>query len=529
MYAVTYELLRQVSFSHWLLFAGFRLSALLLVPVRYWPAMALGEMAPLAHTAVTCVDEFGLTWAIFSVLPPPIAFAMPIVRFCQKRWPVFSVRGQTHVGALLLVSFLVSAVWTLVDLGGFATTRLPPSYSAQYQILLARWFIGNFLGVLTVVPLLAFLREAWKITPVARRWQTACDSRLLIEGMPLLLPALGLLVWLATRASFEDGRQAARMAMFLPVVFLALRHGWYGAAVGGTAASLAVVLTMPARNDPGTLQAEVFVAFAITTMLMLGARISALHRRDEQERVQVREALALAQRNIDVGEERLRAAAELLEHVRENVRVGFEHVLGRMQNVPASDGRRYVRQAASAQEQLFRLSDSLYPTGWNDKGLLVSLRQGSVARALSEAGVSYWCDAEGDFDQLSQAMHLALYRLVCESVTQVWAEGAASRIQVRIRAGAFGEGRWAVIQVHAADEAHAQAMMLSQGDTRMSLGLGGTGLGWEAVNNRVAAYQGRLRRRGTDQQRRVSIIVHDRRPPRDAARGGEMLIESGCY
>jgi hypothetical protein len=65
------------------------------------------------------------------------------------------------------------------------------------------------------------------------------------------------------------------------------------------------------------IQAEVIVAFAICTMLLLGARIEVLDRRAERERKEVRTALALAQRQVQLGEMQLRSTAMALEHARE--------------------------------------------------------------------------------------------------------------------------------------------------------------------------------------------------------------------
>jgi hypothetical protein len=55
-YAVGYVALRQISFSHWVILSGFRLCALLFVPIRFWPALAVGELIPLGYLGITCMD-----------------------------------------------------------------------------------------------------------------------------------------------------------------------------------------------------------------------------------------------------------------------------------------------------------------------------------------------------------------------------------------------------------------------------------------------------------------------------------------
>jgi len=58
-YAAVYALLRSVSVSNWNLPASLRLAALLLVPMRYWPALVLGEAMPVAYQAWLSHGMFG--------------------------------------------------------------------------------------------------------------------------------------------------------------------------------------------------------------------------------------------------------------------------------------------------------------------------------------------------------------------------------------------------------------------------------------------------------------------------------------
>ena len=104
-----------------------------------------------------------------------------------------------------------------------------------------------------------------------------------------VLECLGIAVSIAIAAvlyaSHDPGaQQGAQVVMIVPVVALALRYGWRGAAAGGFVASTAIIVMMPALYDHDTLQAETLIAFVMTTMLMLGARITALSTRLDLER-----------------------------------------------------------------------------------------------------------------------------------------------------------------------------------------------------------------------------------------------------
>ena len=527
-YAAGYGLLQQISFPYWVLFAGFRLATLIFVPQRYWAALAVGELAPLGYLALSCESQYGMAWAALTVFPTPIVLAMPLVHLCKSRLRMLPIRGGVRMGVLLLSMLLVATLWTLMNTGRLAVTRVPADYPIDYVAAAARWFIGNFLGVLTVVPLAVFAREAWRSKAAGERWMSLVDSRLLLEGAFLLVPALGLLVWIAAHATAQSSEDAARMAMFLPVVMLALRHGWQGAALGGSLASVAVVLTMKGMGDVGAIQAETFIAFAISSMLLLGSRISVLNARDVAERIQVQDALLLARRNINIGEARLRVAAEFLEQIREMIHGGYEHMLAQIRQVPTIDSRLYARQAATAQEQLFRLSDGLYPTGWRDKHLLVALRQGPLARALDEAGVSYWCDARGDLSQISPGLHLDVYRLVGECLTLACESLPPTHVRVRLRVTRMGDRSWVSVRMRAWTELD-QVAAIRLNDVRLRLG--SAGLSWEAAEDRVRSYQGRLRHDASPHGHVITAVLPDPQPLPKATRdpmawiaGGEVTV-----
>jgi len=367
-------------------------------------------------------------------------------------------------------------------------------------------------------------REAWRSTHAGERWRPLWDSPLAMESAFALVPTLGLLVWMAAHATVQSSENAAQMAMFLPVVVLALRHGWQGAAVGGSLASVAVVLTMKGMDDAGAMQAETFIAFAISSMLLLGSRISVLNQRDAVERIQVSEALVLARRNINIGEARLRVAAEFLEQIREMIHVSYERTLSQIRQVPTIDSRLYARQAATVQEQLFRLSDGLYPTGWRDKDLLMTLRQGPLARALDEAGVSYWCDASGDFSSISRGLHLDLYRLVGECLTLTCEKLPPTHIRVRLRVVRRDNRTWVAVRMRAWTEA-GQVSAVRLNDVRLRLG--SAGLSWEAAEQRVRSYQGRLSHDSSADGHRITAVLPDPQPAPKTARDPLSWIAGG--
>lgn len=513
-YAAGFALLRSVSFSHWELIAGFRLSVLLLAPYRYWPALLLGEMGPLAYTALECMDRFGLVWACVFMLPP-MAWSMPIAYFCRERLRVISrIEGTVDISHLLICALLVSLICTGRDTLTMALTKLPQDYVLpSYRVLMARWFLGNYLGILTLVPLVMLFRQRWTGLFKRKVVRRVIGGRAWMELLPFLVALLALLFWSLGGAS-DDARQTLQMLMFVPVVWLSLRRGWQGAAIGGTLASLMVVFLMPSRYDQQTLQAETFLSFAITAMLLLGGRIAILVERGFRESREACLALALAQRNVQLAEAQLRQAAQAMQQVRETVQAGHHSTMVQLRHLlPGIGEREYSRHATEAQEQLYHFADTLYPSNLEKRGISSALREGPVARALDEAGVVYWCDTpETGLEQLSQPLRMALYRLTNESIAQLCRRRSVSNVHVRLRVGSFGGRLWAVLCVDGVSQ--PERLERVRWDALLPrIMCGSADMGMETIRNRVGIFQGHARSRSMRcagrQTSRISMIVFE--------------------
>jgi glucose-6-phosphate-specific signal transduction histidine kinase len=435
-----------------------------------------------------------------------------VVYLFRKHSPI-EIAAGVHVGRLLGCSLILSGMATLRDFGALASIKLPSGYHVDVPSVAARWVLGNFLGILTIVPVVLVVAQVCR----ARTWHVMRDrlleSLLVKDTVLFLIPALAILVWFG---GFEPGvRALVQAALFLPVVWIALRHGWSGAAVGGMLASFAIMVLMPARNDASTLQAEIIVAFAISTMLLVGERVAALRRMLEQEKMGLRLTLALAQRNVAAEETRLKVAAQGLTYVQETVRAGYQMMLGRLRAVqPVSGEYGYGRQVLIAQDQLYRLADCLHPITWRDRGLPAALREGSLARMLGEEGIAYRCDIYGPVDSLSSTLHLAIYRVVGEAIACWCKQRDLAELELRLRCGNHGGRRWVVLRLVGRGDAERIAKVrweeLLPRVMRVS-----SGLGLDAVRDRAATYEGHCRERCSRNSRWLTVSMLDPAGPGD--------------
>ncbi|KJV36082.1 hypothetical protein VI08_06275 [Luteibacter yeojuensis] len=276
-YAACYELTRNISFSHWLLPAGLRLACLLLVPRRFWPALAVGETLPIAEMALLHAHLYGTVWAIAASVPP-ILFCMPAFAWLRRRFAVVASDGTLNIGVILAATLVCAIVNTadnalvlsLVELGDGTPAPVP-----TVPVLLA-WVLGAYLGALTLTPVILAIRERIAALPGGVvTWRTVKESPLLRDALLFAVPCLALLLLVADGTDDGDSLLTwIRVAMAVPVVALTLRHGWHGAAVGGMLASVAQASTSFQLQDPAMIRSQAVLAFVASTALIFGVRVA---------------------------------------------------------------------------------------------------------------------------------------------------------------------------------------------------------------------------------------------------------------
>lgn len=278
-YGALYEVARHLSFPQWMLTAGLRLAALLLLPTRYWPALALGEGLPLLENAVLLAPDMGVAWAVSESVPMVVLW-MALLQPLRRRWSLHDVQGHVRMklvlGSAMGVAVITAAATLLTALAAILATPTGewPDPNTGWTGYFLAYTLGAYLGALTLTPTILALHERFlalgdRPLTVASIWHSA----LFRDFLSWLLPATVAMTWLAVSAHDDGFRQAARLALIAPVVAMAWRHGWHGTAVGGMAASIALAITAPgALADPATLQAQSILALVVSGSLLVGLR-----------------------------------------------------------------------------------------------------------------------------------------------------------------------------------------------------------------------------------------------------------------
>jgi two-component system, NarL family, sensor histidine kinase FusK len=512
-YGVVFALLRPYSNSIWMVTCGFRLACLLLLPYRYWPTLALAEVGPLIYQNVEYRDQFGSTWTVLNSIPP-ILYVMPVVRWCKSRLSVFPSKRLVKLNALLACVAMASAVWTIATFAVLIAVVQPAQTNDPYAFRpldIVQIFLGRYIGILTLVPL-ALAIKLQKPASLRTHLIRLASSRLTLETAVLLLPTLAMLVWTNARAS-ADAQQVIRMAMFLPVAWLTMKHGWRAAAVGIALVMSCIFAGMTIQHNVISLVgAQAFIAFAATCLFALGARITVQNAAQKQQHLDAKAAMKLAQQGLYQCEVRMRQTAQALEQIGGTMQLTHTRLLNRFKHMlPMTEGQNYYKQAATTQHQMYRLAESMHPTAWRERGLPAALRE-SIGRSLDEAGLAYRFEMKGrGLSQLSPGVHAAIYRLACEAVVYICEQKPWTTITMSLRGGLTHGQRWAVLRITGTDcdvdiddHVHKKAQM-----QQLAQKLGANGLGIAAMRDHVRLYDGELHIRTSQDKYLMTALLHD--------------------
>lgn len=277
-YEAVYDIIYHLSFQQFLLTTGLRLACMLLLPPRFWLALAVGESIPLLENALFCLPTFGATWAVLASVPT-VALWWPLIAGLRRRYALRDAEGRVCMPLVLsaaLGAALITAGITTMTLVA-ALHHSPGKWpNLSPERFFFSYLLGAYLGALTLTPVLLALRDRFRTLQAAQfNLRILWHSGLLRDTLGWVAPALAALSWFAVVTPHDGLRQLARLALLWPVLAIAWRHGWHGAAVGGMASSVALALTATGPLDPQTLQVQAVLALVLSAALLVTRRMPA--------------------------------------------------------------------------------------------------------------------------------------------------------------------------------------------------------------------------------------------------------------
>ncbi|RUL76696.1 MASE1 domain-containing protein [Dyella choica] len=510
-FVLAYEAAHPLSPPQFGLGSALRLLWLLFLPYRYWPALLVGEFVPNFLAVYPCLDQFGALWVVFRA-NPPLAFMMPIVWFCRARLALFPSRRLINVKTLLICVIACSLVLTVYGSVAMVLAHMQPDTLPLTPVVAVCYFIGIYFAMLAIVPWPLIARFELRAGRWHDKFLRALRSRLLLEGVAVLLPVTVLLAFSSYRSSTSYA-QYMLMAMFLPVTWLSLRHGWRGAALGSTFTLVCAACVLPSemlQANVLVVQTEVFLALTITALFVVGARITEqvqLGRYGNDDRL-------LARQSYQQGEQRLRQTAHALDITAGRLHLSISRLLRQMHRFhPHIENEIYYQQAMAAHLEVQQLAESLHPAAWRERGLPAALQE-SIGRVLDEAGISYRCEITGrGFTRMHPALLAAAYRVACEAVVHVSGRLACSSVRLTLRGGETHRMRWLVLRVEGAmDDAKVARAIHNVVDRRsLATKLGASGMDRHRLREQVRIFDGELHYCCRPERVRLTVLLHDAR------------------
>lgn len=509
-YIALFAIIRPFSDAHWSLTAGLRLCALLLLPTRYWLALAVGDVLFALPFAIRCEHQFGLPWAMQYSFPLT-ALAMPLVWWCKEKLELFPAKRLVNFQALIVCIISCAGVWSLYNYGGIL---IGSKDELDSMLLLGSLFTGSYVALLTIVPWVIMAKLDYKVGTLQSRLRNFAKSPMALDAGLCLFPALLILSWLTYRSPDAD-KPVWALFMFAPVAWLTLRYGWRAAVLGGTATVASICLLFKWDGnvpDANVVQVQAIIAFAITCLIALGARITAMNRAEEQERVDAKQAMKLARQSMRVSEARLRKASETLESVCGELQINQNRLLTRFRMMlPANESLSYTKQAALTQEKVYQIAEAMHPIAWRKRGLPAALRE-NIGRALDEIGVAFQCRLTGSgLSNASTSLHTMLYRFACEAVVYTCGNLDCTTIKLLLRGGNIDGHRLVVLRVEGViDPGIQHSHYIPTGQTnRLTMKLGASGLDLIALRDQVRLFNGEMHVQTTENKIRITALLAD--------------------
>jgi hypothetical protein len=507
-YALVYSVVVRVfAEARWPATAALRMACLLLVPYRYWPALVLGEVIPLAELNLECLHPFGWRYAVLASVPP-IALGMPVAWWFRFRAGLFPTAHLVDVKRLICCVLALTILW--------ATTRFPLLYfirlpNGPYQVpegTLFLYLLNFYMAMLTAAPWIVMIRnhDTGQSKTLLRLHKKI--TPLITKDVIIAAFALALLAYLH-QVVIEMVKPATMMALFLPAAWLAIRHGWWAAALGGTLSLITTWILLERWPSGAILQAQIFMAFAMTCLYTFGARASSQWRLYEQALRDTREVQKVAKEALVSSQLRLQSSSQALECVASIMCVDHEHLLECY--VPEDEREEYSAQAMDLRRSVYRMAENLHPSAWRERGPGAAFYE-TIGRTLGEADIDYGCEIPWSrLRFLSPSLQTGLYRTTCEAIAWASASPACGGICLTMRLGKRKGIYWVALRIESDldDMRVARATLQSAERQRIAPKLGATMLKMEELHQMARLFDGKLRLRSLPNGIRISALLWD--------------------
>ncbi len=254
-----FYMLRPFAITPWNPSAGLSLAFLLVFGIRYWPALAIATIstslllrgmpaAPYTQLLAPLTLTVGYM-AMAALLRGPLQFRLSFDRLSE----IVKLAAVAAVGTLLMAAAYIAvfrAIGTMTE--------------QEFGYIALRFWIGHLIGIVINTPLILML-----LPP--RRWMHGTPRRAAIRETVWFIAGAVLALWVIFGPQWSDPYKLFYV-LFLPVIWVATRHGIVGAIFGIAGIQIGLVIVLiNAQFQSGTAVTEfqfMMLALAIAGLFL---------------------------------------------------------------------------------------------------------------------------------------------------------------------------------------------------------------------------------------------------------------------
>ena len=431
--------------SHFNVSAGLRMAALLLTPMRLWPAILLGDMwANAAYAAPRFgVAPYTTTSALIAIFLHPLT-AVPGAALAHRLrlnliapapadiWKfVASTSSAAILGALSGLAYVLSCTMPL-------TAQHIDSWGV-FEV----YFLGVLLGGITVVPAASWIKSE---LCTKREGRDFGDRGRLFALLSITAAVLSVSVWATHKYPSPHLLLPLRLAMLAMVLLCTIKQGMRGAALAILLVNVAIDLTPFSPRDPELVRVQEISVLVAFTAMLFGAH--GAKQIDRLKTFALREERAVAYaRQIAAMPERLRSyQASVFDDIYENLAISEQAL--RDPNLDREQAQQlWWRVISRTRSDLRARREALRPDLLDEFGLKGAVLGCPVIAALHDAGISVHTYLLDDTSKLSAGTQGAAYQLLHEALAEILQSNATRCVTLRIKTGRLGFGYWVALRI----------------------------------------------------------------------------------
>ena len=421
-YTALWTVLWQSSQAFWFLPAGLRFTTFLYTRPLSWPVWIAAEWLGIFYLNEAYASNSDIPGVGFGDIAPSLVYVATIALFLKnKDWVYKAIKTQSEVLSIS-IAMTFAAIMAAVVLFLLLPNESPFLVFERFSIQgIATYSLGDIAGILFIWSVVEFIRSV--------RSSGKLERRLLAKDVLLaVVPVLALIISLTVTA--PDLGWAVLAILFIPIVYLSLRHGWTGSAFSVAILNLvAGALYFISGNAEALFNTQIFLVSVGITGLFLGAAIS-------QQGELVNNIRKISQRVIETQEyERSRISQDLHDHVGQ-VLTALRSRIVILRNKEVSDLKHELDSldelAAGAYQDVHDIVDELSPNELTQFGLRRSLENPGFHQMLQAANIRYHTSFKGQVSEIPEQIQLSIYRIAQEALSNAAKHSRATFCQLNI-------------------------------------------------------------------------------------------------